>query len=214
MADTMRVAIWASGGGSNLQAVIDNCRDDDDIDIVLACSDRASAGALDRAANAGIDVHIFRDHSDGNELLSVLEEQNVNFVVLAGYLRLVPAAVVRAYDRRMINIHPALLPAFGGQGMYGMRVHRAVIEAGSKITGPTIHFVTNEYDRGDIVAQWPVPVHNEDTAESLAARVLEVEHQLLPAVVTAIARGNANGLPLGFGAFQPSEKPIIPMDKR
>ena len=206
----MRVAVFASGGGTNLQAVLDGCRGDSAVDIVLVCSDRSNAGALERASAAGISSRVFRDHSDGSELLSILTEHNVDLVVLAGYLRLVPRETVAAYDRRMINIHPALLPSFGGKGMYGLRVHRAVLDAGSKVSGPTIHLVTSEYDRGAIVAQWPVPVHADDTPESLAARVLEVEHKLLPAVVKSIARRGTESLPLEFNAFQPAERPIIP----
>jgi folate-dependent phosphoribosylglycinamide formyltransferase PurN len=112
----------------------------------------------------------------------------VDLVVLAGYLKLVPADAVSAFDGRMINIHPALLPSFGGPGMYGIRVHRAVLASGATISGATVHLVNAEYDRGPIVAQWPVPVQPGDTPEALAARILEVEHLLLPAVVLAAAR--------------------------
>jgi folate-dependent phosphoribosylglycinamide formyltransferase PurN len=112
----------------------------------------------------------------------------VDLVVLAGYLKLVPADTVSAFDGRMVNIHPALLPAFGGPGMYGIRVHRAVLASGATVSGATVHLVNAEYDRGPIVAQWPVPVQPGDTPEALAARVLQVEHRLLPAVVLAAAR--------------------------
>jgi len=116
-------------------------------------------------------------------------------VFLAGYLRLVPEAVVARYSRRMLNVHPALLPAFGGKGMYGIHVHRAVLDSGARITGVTVHLVDEEYDRGDILAQWPVPVHVGDTPEALARRVLGVEHRLYPRVAdhlcTALASGRA-----------------------
>ncbi|MFC1544975.1 phosphoribosylglycinamide formyltransferase, partial [Gemmatimonadota bacterium] len=108
---------------------------------------------------------------------------------LAGYLKMVPPNVVAAYSNRMINIHPALLPAFGGQGMYGRRVHEAVLASGAKLSGPTVHFVNEEYDRGPIIAQRAVPVYHDDTPEQLAARVLEQEHELLPEVVELIATG-------------------------
>jgi folate-dependent phosphoribosylglycinamide formyltransferase PurN len=125
--------------------------------------------------------------NDGTALLSALRSAGTEIVVLAGYLKLVPAAVTRAFRGRMLNVHPALLPAFGGPGMYGARVHQAVLDAGARVSGPTVHFVDEEYDRGAIIAQWPVPVFEEDDAAALAARVLRVEHLLLPRVVNAVA---------------------------
>ncbi len=205
----MRVAAFVSGGGTNLQALLDDCRDDNAVQVALVCSDRDGTGAVTRASTAGVPASVFRDHSDAGEILATLSEHHIDFIVLAGYLRLVPGDVVKAYDRRMINVHPALLPSFGGKGMYGQRVHRAVIEAGVKVSGPTIHLVTTEYDQGEIVAQWPVPVHNNDTPATLAARVLDAEHQLLPAVVKLIARHGTKSLPLEFHAFQAAERLVI-----
>ena len=198
----LRVAVLASGGGSNLQALLDVCAKGAPARVVLVASDKAEAGALGRARAAGVDTHVIRDPADGSALTGLLREKGVELVVLAGYLKLVPAATVSAFDGRMINIHPALLPAFGGPGMYGLRVHRAVLASGATISGPTVHLVNAEYDRGPIVAQWPVPVRPGDTPEALAARVLEVEHQLLPAVVLAAARaGKVVPVPAarGFG---------------
>ncbi len=165
-------------------------------------SDRPGSKALVRATDAGVATHVLDDPADGPALLAVLRRHQAELVVLAGYLKLVPADVVRAFADRMLNIHPALLPSFGGRGMYGRRVHEAVLGAGATLSGVTVHLVTAEYDRGPIVAQWPVPVAAEDTAETLAARVLAVEHQLLPAVVLAAARagGVVRLLPHG-GAF-------------
>jgi folate-dependent phosphoribosylglycinamide formyltransferase PurN len=120
-------------------------------------------------------------------LFQVLEASGAGLVILAGWLRLIPSNVVRAFRGRMINIHPALLPAFGGPGMYGRRVHEAVVASGVRVSGATVHFVDEVYDRGAIIAQWPVPVLEGDDAEALAARILEVEHRLLPAVVLAFA---------------------------
>jgi folate-dependent phosphoribosylglycinamide formyltransferase PurN len=128
------------------------------------------------------------DPADGPALLAALRAHGVDLVVLAGYLKLVPADVVEAYAGRMVNIHPALLPSFGGHGMYGIRVHQAVLASGATLSGPTVHLVTAEYDRGPILAQWPVPVLPDDTPESLRDRVLAAEHRLLPAVVLAAAR--------------------------
>jgi phosphoribosylglycinamide formyltransferase 1 len=185
-----RVAVLASGGGSNLQAILeyfDALGPDRAGDVVLVASDRAGAGALDRARARGIEAaHIGRP-DDGDAVLSLLEARGATVVVLAGYLRLVPDDVVRRFRGRMVNVHPALLPSFGGPGMYGRRVHDAVLAAGARVSGATVHFVTEEYDRGAIIAQWPVPVFEEDTADALAARVLRVEHLLLPRVVELLA---------------------------
>ena len=124
----------------------------------------------------------------GAWLLDTRAGSGCGLAVLAGWLKLIPADVVRAWRGRMINIHPALLPSFGGPGMYGRRVHEAVIASGARVTGPTVHFVDEVYDHGAIIAQWPVPVLESDDPETLAARVLRVEHRVLPAVVAAFAR--------------------------
>jgi formyltetrahydrofolate-dependent phosphoribosylglycinamide formyltransferase len=184
----MRVAVLASGGGTNLQALLDTCVAAAPARVVLVASDKADAGALDRARRAGVETHFIQDPKDGAALTRLLQEKGVDLVVLAGYLKLVPADTVSAFDGRMINIHPALLPAFGGSGMYGIRVHRAVLASGATVSGASVHLVNAEYDRGPIVAQWPVPVQSGDTPEELAARILHVEHHLLPAVVLAAAR--------------------------
>lgn len=182
----MRVAVLASGGGTNLQALLDACRGGAPARVVLAASDRADAGALTRARDAGVETAIVSDPRDGEGLGRMLD--GAELVVLAGYLKLVPEPVVQRFAGRMINIHPALLPAFGGKGMYGRRVHEAVLRSGATVSGATVHLVDAEYDRGPIVAQWPVPVLDGDTPDTLAARVLEAEHCLLPAVVLAAAR--------------------------
>ncbi|NJD09688.1 MAG: phosphoribosylglycinamide formyltransferase [Gemmatimonadetes bacterium] len=193
---SVRVAVLASGGGSNLQAMLDafNTVADAPARIALVISDRDSAGALERAR--ALDVPAFVVPVSGRpeaevaaDTLELLERHAIGLVALAGYLRLVPAAVIRAYAGRMVNIHPALLPAFGGKGMYGSRVHRAVLASGARVTGPSVHYVTENYDEGRIIAQWPVPVLTDDTAETLAARVLLVEHRLYPLVIAALALG-------------------------
>ena len=125
----------------------------------------------------------------GDEVVGLLERHGVRGVLLAGFLKLLPPEVCRAYEGAILNIHPALLPAFGGKGMYGHHVHEAVLRSGATMSGPTIHFVNERYDEGRILAQWPVPVEPDDTADSLAARVLEVEHLLYPAAADALARG-------------------------
>ena len=129
----------------------------------------------------------------GAEVLRLLGRHGVRGVLLAGFLKLLPVEVCRAYRDRILNIHPALLPCFGGKGMYGGRVHQAVLDSGAKLSGPTIHFVNECYDEGRILAQWPVPVLPDDTPQTLAARVLEVEHLLYPAAADALASGLAGG---------------------
>ena len=188
----MRIAILASGGGSNLQAIVDHFRAPlarSAGEIVLVASNRADAGALQRARDAGIPTYVIEDSTDGAALLHALQAGHAELLVLAGYLKLVPLNVVRAFAGRMLNVHPALLPSFGGHGMYGQRVHAAVIDAGVKLSGVTVHFVNEEFDRGAIAAQWPVPVVAGDTPQSLSARVLHVEHQLYPSVIEAVASG-------------------------
>ncbi len=190
----MRVAVLASGHGSNLQALLDACATPGSAArVVLVISNREGAGALERAVECGVPTAtIAPDGQDADRLLALLAEHRVELVVLAGYLKRVPQRVVAAYRGRMLNIHPALLPAFGGQGMYGRRVHEAVLASGARVTGATVHLVDEQYDHGAIVAQWPVPVRPDDTPDVLAARVLAVEHRLLPSVVMAFAaRGGA-----------------------
>jgi formyltetrahydrofolate-dependent phosphoribosylglycinamide formyltransferase len=184
----MRVAVLASGSGSNLQALLDPCRPPAPATVVLVASNAPEAGSLARAERSGVATHVIADPADGAALLAALRARRVDLVVLAGYLKLVPPDVVQAYAGRMINIHPALLPSFGGKGMYGLKVHQAVLASGATVSGPTVHLVTPEYDRGSILAQWPVPVLADDTPESLRDRVLGVEHELLPAVVLAAAK--------------------------
>lgn len=189
-----RIAVLASGGGSNLQAILDHFDQLGDRrggDIVLVASDRDDAGALERAARRGISLDVLRTKSrpTGADLTALLDAHDVDLIVLAGYLRLVPDDIVERYEGRIINVHPALLPAFGGPGMFGQRVHRAVLDAGVRVTGVTVHFVDAEYDRGRIIAQWPVPVFSNDDAGTLASRVLRVEHLLFPRVVDAVASG-------------------------
>jgi phosphoribosylglycinamide formyltransferase-1 len=189
-----RIAILASGGGSNLQSILEHLERLGDArcgDVALVASDRMNAGALDRAARRGVPTVVLATDKapDRTPLADALETHAIDLVVLAGYLRLVPPDVIRQYAGRVINIHPALLPAFGGPGMYGQRVHRAVIESGARVSGVTAHFVDEVYDRGRIIAQWPVPVFPSDDAGTLAARVLRVEHLVYPRVVDAVAGG-------------------------
>jgi len=191
----MRVAVAVSGRGSNLEALFARLGNGDEARIVLVLSDRPDAPALDRARERNVAALALRDWRSASEWLAALEAHSVDLLVLAGFLKLVPSEVIARYRGRIINVHPALLPAFGGKGMYGIRVHEAVLRSGAAETGCTVHLVEEEYDRGMILAQARVPVLPGDSAEALAARVLEQEHRLLPAVVLAAARA---GLPVAI----------------
>lgn len=215
MADrTYRVGVLASGGGTNLQALLDHCVGEAPARVVLVATNNPRAGALPRARTAGIPTQIIEDCADAASVTGVLTNAGVDLVVLAGYLKLVPDQTVAAFAGRMINIHPALLPAFGGPGMYGRQVHEAVLASGATVSGASIHLVTPEYDRGPIIAQWPVPVLPDDTPESLAARILTVEHQLLPAVVLAAARAGRVVRMVARGAhFNGDTVDIVPAEQ-
>jgi len=190
----MRLAVFASGGGTNFQAILDAIEEDRLSATVVCCvSNSANAGALDRAHRRSVPTAVVppSDHDTseafGQTLLDVLDAHNVEFVALAGYMIKIPANVVSAYRHRMTNVHPALLPAFGGKGMYGRNVHEAVLEYGVHWTGVTVHLVDEEYDHGPIVLQEPVPVYADDTPDTLADRVKEVEHELYPAALRLFA---------------------------
>ncbi len=192
----MRVAVFASGRGSNLTAILDaidqgrlNAR------VTAVISNNSTAGALQTARERGIPAfHISRAQFEADEafeeaLLKVLRESGAEVVALAGYMKKVPESVVRAFRNRMLNIHPALLPAFGGQGMYGHKVHEAVLAYGCKVTGVTVHLVDAEYDNGPPVLQRCVPVYDDDDVDSLAARVLVEEHRIYAEALQLFAEG-------------------------
>jgi formyltetrahydrofolate-dependent phosphoribosylglycinamide formyltransferase len=191
----LRVAAVVSGKGSNLEALLRSLGPDAPAQVVLVLSNRAQAGGLELARRAGVPTHVFEDIADPAEWLRVLEAANAGLIVLAGFLKRVPAEIVHRWRGRIINIHPALLPRHGGAGMYGAHVHRAVLDSGDSRSGATVHLVTEEYDQGPILGQAEVPVLPGDTAESLASRVLDAEHRLLPAAVIAAA---AAGRPVPF----------------
>lgn len=187
-----RVAVLASGSGTNLQAILDHLAmlgERAHARVVLVASDHAGSGALARARDAGVTAIAMDRQMRTAGLLPLLMSHGIELVALAGYMRLVPEDVVAQFHGRILNVHPALLPAFGGAGMYGHRVHEAVIASGVRTSGVTVHFVDARYDEGPIIAQWTVPVLPTDSAADLSARVLEAEHALYPRVVEAVAAG-------------------------
>jgi formyltetrahydrofolate-dependent phosphoribosylglycinamide formyltransferase len=217
MSESLPVAVLASGSGTNLQAIIDrvHLRSEVGVHVARVIGSKPGIGALERASRYDIPTSVCPPEDGGEEwLLHVLEASGARLVVLAGWLKLIPSGVVRAYRGRMVNIHPALLPSFGGPGMYGRRVHEAVVASGVRVSGPTIHFVDEIYDHGAIIAQWPVPVLEGDDAETLAARILTVEHRLLPEVVQAFAEGRfeltASGKVMWADPWFPAETFTMP----
>jgi phosphoribosylglycinamide formyltransferase-1 len=183
-----RIAVAISGRGSNLEALLQALKPEIPARVVLVLSDRSEAIGLELARTRGIAAEVLSNPADESAWLSLLRHHRIDLVVLAGYLKLVPAAVIRQFRGRIINIHPALLPQFGGKGMYGHRVHQAVLASGARESGASVHLVDEAYDQGPVLAQVKVPVFPTDTPDQLAERVLTVEHQLLPAVVLAAVR--------------------------
>jgi phosphoribosylglycinamide formyltransferase-1 len=192
----MNIAIFASGRGSNFQAILSA------IDtgllsarVTVLISNRSDAAALDIARARKIQTsHLSQKMFPSEEalveaMLNVLSQQRVELLVLAGYMKKIPLQVVRRYRNRIVNIHPALLPSFGGAGMYGHFVHEAVIASGMKVSGATVHLVDEEYDRGPIVMQKTVEIIQEDTPDLLAAKVLKIEHEIYPLALKAFAEG-------------------------
>ncbi len=191
----MNIAIFLSGRGSNFVSIAEAIKKGElDAKIVLVASNRPDANGLKTARAMGLPTAVFNrsEFDDGGSfadfMLEKLEEHNADYIVLAGYLRLMPPRVVRAYRNKIVNIHPALLPKFGGKGMYGMNVHRSVLESGEKETGVTVHYVNEKYDQGEIIAQERVVVKPDDTVEKLARRVLEVEHRFYPEILQKISQ--------------------------
>lgn len=183
----LRLAVLISGGGTDLQSIIDehklgniNC------EMALVVSNKESAYGLQRAQNAGIKTFVTKDQS---VLLEKLKEEKIDFIVLAGYLAILGEDLIKAYPNKIINIHPSLIPSFCGPGMYGMHVHNAVLARGAKVSGATVHFVSEEVDGGPIIYQEAVSILDLETAEDIQKRVLEVEHKILPKVVSLYCDG-------------------------
>lgn len=191
----MNIAVFASGNGTDMQAIIDGCKKGlIDGKVVVVISNRKDANCLNRAnkeeiPNYYLDENNYESEKEfSKEVIKVLKKHNTDIVFLAGYLKKIPTEIINAYDYNIYNIHPALLPKFGGKGMYGINVHKAVLEAGEKETGVTIHKVNKEYDKGEIIGQTKVPVLENDTPEVLAKRVLEKEHEFLVEILSKVAK--------------------------
>ncbi len=190
-----RIAVFASGGGTDFQSVIDANEREKFCEIVALIASKDGIGAIERAKKHGIYTAVFakRDFPDLEKLYSeltyLLNMQRVDYIVLAGWLKIIPESFIKSFEDRIINIHPSLIPAFCGEGYYGLKVHRAVLEYGAKISGCTVHFVNEVPDGGAIIAQRAVEVKDDDTAETLQARILEQEHELLPYCVKKLCLG-------------------------
>jgi phosphoribosylglycinamide formyltransferase-1 len=176
----VNIAIFVSGGGTNCENIIKYFEGSEKVRIVLVVSNKANAGAIARAQRLGVPSVVVPKarFNDREVILPLLEEYSVDFIVLAGFLLVVPGFLIDEYDHRMINLHPALLPKYGGMGMYGHHVHEAVKAAGEKETGMTVHWVSREVDGGEIIAQFSTPIGPEDSPDEIAAKehVLEMEH--------------------------------------
>jgi phosphoribosylglycinamide formyltransferase-1 len=186
-----KIAILASGAGTNAENIINYFRDNKDISVTLVISNKADAGVHSRAAQFGIPSFTFnaKEFSEGNEVLNKLTEYDVDFIVLAGFLLKIPHTLIAAFPDRIINIHPALLPKFGGKGMYGHHVHEAVVAAGEKETGITIHYVNENYDEGQIIFQAKFPVSQTDTVEDVEQQIHLLEYKHFPEVIEKLLEG-------------------------
>ena len=183
-----RIAVFASGTGTNAEAIINHFATDSSGEVALIVSNKVENHVVARARNHGISYHILDklDFAEGRGLPVVLEKHQINFIVLAGFMWLIPAYLTKAFQGNIVNIHPALLPKYGGKGMYGMHVHRAVLEAGEAESGITIHHVNENYDEGQIIFQATCTVDPADTPELLAQKVHELEHEHYAKVISGL----------------------------
>lgn len=190
-----KIAVFASGGGTDFQSVIDANEKESFCEIAMLIASKSGIGAIERAEKHNIPFYVFSKQNYYDleilyaELSRFLDESKVDYIVLAGWLKIIPESFIKAFSDRIINIHPSLIPAFCGAGYYGLKVHKAVIEYGAKISGCTVHFVNEIPDGGAIIAQRAVEVDDGDTPESLQAKILEEEHRLLPYCVKKLCQG-------------------------
>ena len=177
----LKIAVFVSGGGTDLQSIIDACQKGEiNVDISLVISNRKSAYGLERARNAGIRAEWLKDE---DKIIEALQEEGVELIVLAGYLAIISERLINLYPNKIMNIHPSLIPSFCGPGFYGLHVHEAALKRGVKVSGATVHFVSPVVDGGPIILQEAVDISDLKTAEDIQARVLEIEHRILPKAV-------------------------------
>lgn len=188
----LRVSVFVSGRGSNLKAILDSPKLKNLVEVKSVVSDKANCTAFELAKRFSIPVYSV-GKKEGfvsfDELIIKLEDFGTELIVLAGFLKLLPENFVRSFNNKIINIHPALLPSFGGSGMFGMNVHRAVYESSAQVSGATVHFVDEAFDTGKIIAQRCVDISKANSPEEIAEKVLKIEHQILPSVIEKIALG-------------------------
>ena len=186
----IRIAVFASGSGSNAERFFEHFKQSSQAEISLVCSNRADAYVLERAKNHHIPTYTFTNKQlqETQDVLAKLQAEKIDFIVLAGFLRLVPEYLILAYPNRIVNIHPALLPKWGGKGMWGHHVHEAIVKAGELESGISIHYVNGRYDEGDIIFQASCPLTAQDSPEEVAAKVLKLEHAHYPRVVEQVVK--------------------------
>jgi len=189
----MNIAVFVSGKGSNLEAIVASAELSGLCDVSMVCSDKLDCPAFEIAKRYKIPfISVCESEKDGfvtfNKLPQFFTEKEIELIVLAGFLKLMPKEFVRAFPNKIINIHPALLPNFGGKGMYGIRVHEAVFKSSAKVSGATVHFVNENYDEGLIIDQAAVSIEDVESPEEIAKRVLKLEHVLLPSVIARFAK--------------------------
>ncbi len=189
----INIAVFASGSGTNFQAIADYFSNSEQIAVKLLLCNKPGAPVLNRARQLGISAHVFSRHEleETGKVVEILKEHDIDFIALAGFLLRIPVNILRAWPEAIVNIHPALLPKYGGKGMYGMRVHQAVIESGDRFSGITIHMINEEYDKGSIISQHTCLVKADDTPEALASRIHELEHYWYPRIIEKLLVDNA-----------------------
>lgn len=186
------IAIFASGSGTNAENIIKHFTDNKVAKVTLILTENPNAFVLERAKNQYVPFLVFSlEELKGGSILKELQDRNIDYIVLAGFLKLIPSDIIEAFPDRIINIHPALLPKFGGKGMYGNKVHQAVIESGEKESGITIHYVNKQYDEGSIIFQAKCPVLENDIPELLAQRIHSLEYKHFPQVIEDLIKGEA-----------------------
>lgn len=181
------IAVFVSGNGTNLQRIADFFQNDDNVNIVCVVCNNPAAYAVQRAEKMNIPVIMVDKKTLNDEsFVKLLQDKGVDFIVLAGFLLLIPASLVKAYPNKIVNIHPALLPKYGGKGFYGEHVHEAVVAAHEPVSGITIHYVNEKYDRGDIIFQAQVPLADDETPDSLAAKIHQLEYEHFPVIIKSL----------------------------